>query len=389
MTPPSRNVRLLTAIHFCAGLRFSGPFLIIYFARVSGSFTLGMSMFAVTSLAQTLLDVPTGVLSDSVGRKATIVGGMCADLIATVCYAAAPGYGLLAAGAALQGSAWALYSGNNDALLYESLAAEGSADAYPAFLGRLLAAQHLAFGIAAIVGGVFALESLRLVFGATLVPQLLALACCLALREPPRRAKPVTPRGHLAASLRQFRASPALRLLTVAAALRYAVGEAGYQFQQAFVATLWPAWALGVAPTLSNLGGAASFYVSGRVVRRLGAVRVLIGDALCSRVLSVAALAVPTVVSPALLASTSLTYGPGEVAMNALLQEQFTDAQRATLSSLASFVGTFAYAVAAVSVGVVADRLGPMKTLLVVQAVLLLPLLLYRRLLRKPNPAFP
>ena len=68
---------------------------------------------------------------------------------------------------------------------------------------------------------------------------------------------------------------------------------------------------------------------------------------------------------------SSIFYGPGEVALNTLLQEQFTDRQRATVASLNTTVGNILFALTAVLIGLLADKVGPTVTLLVVQIALL------------------
>lgn len=112
-----RNVRLLAWFNFFTDFRPYAPIAILYFAQVSGSYALGMSVFSAVMLAQSLFEVPTGVFSDLIGRKKTIVCGALAGVLSLVCYATGGTYIVLLAGAAFEGLARAFYSGNNDALL--------------------------------------------------------------------------------------------------------------------------------------------------------------------------------------------------------------------------------------------------------------------------------
>ena len=63
------KIRLLALFNFFDAFRFSGAILVIYFARVSGSYALGMSVFSINSISQLVFDVPTGLISDALGRK--------------------------------------------------------------------------------------------------------------------------------------------------------------------------------------------------------------------------------------------------------------------------------------------------------------------------------
>ncbi len=377
-----QKIRLFAWFRFFTSLRFSSAILIIYFARVSGSFALGMSVFSVVSLSQLVFDIPTGALSDAIGRKRILCAGAVSALCFTACYAAAHSYWLLAAGALFEGLDRALYSGTWSALLFETLAEHESIGRYAEFSGKLTAVEHTAYGLSGLVGGLLAAYSFPLVFWLTLVPQAVALVLTLFLHEPARvdRARRMT--AGLREALRQFRANGRLRLLTLATALTETIGETAFQFRPAFYITVWPVWALGVTGTLTQFAGAAGFYLAGRVIHRLGALRVLIGEVITSRLVNVTALLFPTAASPALISLTSLTYGPSQVATDTLLQDEFTNEQRATMGSVVSQTSNVGFAVGAVLLGYCADQIGPTRTLLIMQALGLLSLWVYQRLFR-------
>jgi predicted MFS family arabinose efflux permease len=62
--------------------------------------------------------------------------------------------------------------------------------------------------------------------------------------------------------------------------------------------------------------------------------------------------------SPGIFASGSLFFGPYMVARDHLFQQEFTDEQRATMSSISSFAGSIVFAIAALIIGQIADRFG-------------------------------
>lgn len=376
-----RQLALLRYFRFFSALRFAAPLLVIYFAHVSGSYALGMSVFSIASVSQLLFDIPAGVLSDRVGRKPVMVAGAAVSLLFTVSYAVGRNYWFLALGGALEGLARALFSGNDTALLYETLADERCEGRYAEQLGKIGAGTQIAFAIAALAGGLIATRSFQLAFWLTLLPQAAALGICTRLREPRRRARTGhTAFGHLGHSLRQFARNRRLRLLVTAAAWQDAFGESAFQFRLIFFQLFWPIWALGAAQTLTYVVSTVSFYVSGRVIGRLSALKVLVGNVLVGRLLNGVALLFPSVLSPALMSLTSVTYGMGEVAMDTLQQQEFSDEQRATMGSVSSQALNLGFAVAAVALGALADRIGAIHALIVVQVLLLVPLALYRLL---------
>lgn len=74
-----KNASLLGLISFLSEFRLYAAIAVLYFTEITGSMTLGMGVFSVTMLSSALLELPTGILSDVVGRKKTIVLGTMAS----------------------------------------------------------------------------------------------------------------------------------------------------------------------------------------------------------------------------------------------------------------------------------------------------------------------
>jgi hypothetical protein len=111
---------------------------------------------------------------------------------------------------------------------------------------------------------------------------------CWGAHQCDRRTTPAYPAsGNIYAHLREafFNTirNRRLRTLSAASILGYALSESSWLFQSAFIKTLWPTWAIGLAQMLSNIGAAVSFYLSGRLIRRFGEFKILSGDLRYSR----------------------------------------------------------------------------------------------------------
>jgi MFS family permease len=369
----SRNVRLLGWFNFCGDFRMYGPIMVIYFAQVTGSYTAAASLLAVKMLASAAFEVPTGVLSDRLGRRGTMIAGAVVMVTAHLGYAGAPGYGLLLAAVVLEGLATALWSGNNESLLYDTLLEAGREDEFPRHSGRVSSMFQIALALAAAVGGVVAgAWSPRAVVVLSVLPQVLCVLVALRVREP-RVHGPLESGAlvHLGSALRGIRRDPVLRRMTLVSALRYS-SESAARLSPVFVAGLWPLWALGLWRTFGHGVAFAGFRVSGRVIGRLGAARTLLLGELFDSVVNFIALVKPTVVSPVLLGSPA--YGISTVAQQTLLQRGFTDRERATMGSLAALLGSVLYALVALGAGLAADRWGIVAALLAIQAVVLIAL---------------
>ena len=379
-----KNIKLISWFNFFTDFKLYAPVAIIYFAKVSGSYALGMSVFSIVMLSAALFEIPTGVFSDLIGRKKTIVFGALASVLCAVFYAIGGVYLFLVMGAIFEGLSRSFYSGNNSALLYDTLAENQQEAEYHTFLGKTSSMFQVALAISAIAGSVIAHWSFVWVMWISVIPQVLCLFISFKIIEP---ANQLSEGGnvftHTKKALRYFVKNKKLRLLSLASVLSYALGESVYKFTSAFMNTLWPLWAIGIAKALSNIGAAISFYFSGKLIKKYKEFKILIFGNIYSRIVNIISLIFPTVLSPALMSSTSFFYGVSLTAKGNLFQKEFTSVQRATMGSLNSFFGSIAFTIISFSLGLLADKIGPMKALFFTQGSMFSILWLYWKLFRE------
>src|SRR5205823_2791395 len=132
-----RNIRLLTWFNFCDDFRIYNAVAVVYFAQITHSYALAGLVFSIAKVSSAVFEIPTGILSDLVQRKFTLICGQVASTLAVLCYALGGSFSVLAVGATFEGLAFALFSGNNDALLYDTLKQEGAELQFATFQGRL------------------------------------------------------------------------------------------------------------------------------------------------------------------------------------------------------------------------------------------------------------
>ncbi|MCA0455020.1 MAG: MFS transporter [Chloroflexi bacterium] len=379
----ARNLRLISWFNFWADFRPYAPIAILYFSQVSGSYALGMSIYSVSQLAQSLFEVPTGVLSDRVGRKRTVVYGAVAAVCSLTFYAIGDAYLPLLIGGLFEGLARSFYSGNNDALLYDTLAEMEQRESFQEYLGRTSSMYQFALAISAVIGSLIAAFSFQLTMWVSVIPMVLSLIVSLQLVEPKAHTRTSSNvYSHLATAFHNFRKNARLRTLSIASVLSYAIGESSWLFRSTFVASLWPVWALGVAQMIGNATAAVSFYYAGRIIRRFGEYRLLVGGMSLSEAINLFGLLVPTVLSPALMAANSVFFGVNNVAKSSLIQHEFSDEQRATMGSFTSLAGSLTFAVFSFLLGALADRIGVIPALVVAVLASVIPMVMYARVLR-------
>ena len=126
-----------------------------------------------------------------------------------------------------------------------------------------------------------------------------------------------------------------------------------------------------------------SFHYSGRVINRFTATKTLIVNDIVTRAIHIFAIILPSIFSPILMSSTSLLWGISNVSKNKLLQEQFTNKQRATMSSVISFFGNLLAGAVAIGIGLFSDRIGLVNTLLSMQLFFIPIIFLYIQFSRR------
>lgn len=380
-----KNVFLLGLINFLTEFKLYAAIVILYFTEVTGSMTLGMGVLSLSMLSASLLELPTGVLSDVIGRKKTIVIGACASFISIILYAVGLSTFWLFAGAVLEGLSVALFSGNNDAFLYDHLKCQKCEQSYKAYLGKTSSMAHIALSISTLAGSLILLfGSFSLVFTISVIPKAICAAITLLLNEPESAASknPISPWKHLVEALREVYQNKKLLKLVAADSLSGGAGEAAYQFRATFIAMVWPAWAIGLAGTLGDVFAAVSFLISEKWISRKGSKWIILMGKGYSLVINVVSFITGNMFSPILLTSNALFYGVMQVAQNDMSQRLFTDRHRASMGSIKALAGSLVYALLAVLIGWIADRLGVVTALVSFQVFGGISLVIYVFLFR-------
>ncbi len=382
-----RNIRLLTWFNFFTDLRLYAPIAIIYFSQVTGSYALGMSIFSIVFISSALFELPTGIISDYVGRKKTLILGAFAAVMYSIFYASADSYTFLIIGAIIEGLSRSFYSGNNDALLYDTLKEKGKENEYEEYMGKTHSMFQIAAAICALIGGVLATWSFPLVMWLSVLSQLGCFIISILIIPPKVETNTIDENifVHLKDAIRKFIENKKLRLLSLSSILGFGFGEASYQFQSAFYSTLWPVWAIGIAKTLSSIGATISFRLAGKINNKYGSVKILLITNIYNRIINFISALFPSIFSPILMSSTSLLFGVSYVAENSLMQKEFTDKQRATMQSLDSFFGSIFFGIVSFGIGLIADTLSPAYAIIVIQFCMLPTLIINWLLVKNHN----
>ncbi|MFV0626546.1 MAG: MFS transporter [Alphaproteobacteria bacterium] len=353
-----KNIKLFYLFNFLDGFWPCAPFFVIYFSEITGSFTLAMSLGAIHNLTTTCMEAPTGILSDKFQRKTVTFFGSLSVLIAACLYAMAETYELLVLASIFYGIYNALMSGNNDALIYDSLKENGKEKKYHKVLGKSRGFKSLAFGISALVGaGIVWLSGIRETFYVVIAVSVLLIIISLRLHEPKIHTGEISenPFAHFGKSIKNVWKNKRLRYLTLATGLDYGIGMAAYDFVNVFFNRFVPTWVLGALRTFASFLGALGNFLSHKISMSFGYTKTVLGFIGLNYVINIVSVLSNSVLSPFIKSFDNLTYCIAEPAQNTLMQKEFTDKQRATMGSVVSLFRSFVYGICSLLVGVLAD----------------------------------
>ena len=367
--PSLRNIRLFYIFSFLNNFWPCAPFFVIYFSQVTGSFTLAMSLGAIHNLTTTCLEVPTGILSDKFKRKTITFLGSLSVFVAACLYSAANNYLALVTASVFYGLYNALMSGNNEALVFDSLKENHLQGKYHKVLGRMHGYGSLAFGVSAMVGaGIVWLWGIKETFYVVVLVSFLMLLISLRLCEPEIHTDEVSnnPFKHFSESVKNIWKNKRLRYLSLASGMDYGIGYAAFDFINVFFNQFVATWVLGALRTVSFFLGTLGYFLSYKISKTIGYTKTIMIFMGLNYVVDFLSVLTNCIISPFIKTFDELTYGIAEPAQNTLMQKEFTDKQRATMGSVVSLFRSLVYGICSILVGIMADIFSEYVSLMVI-----------------------
>jgi len=165
------------------------PILIPYYQSHHLSTTQIYVVQATYALAVLLLEVPSGYLSDRIGRKHTLVLGALFFPIGIGVYMLGTGVWHFILAELFIAGANSMRSGCDSALIYDTLLSMKRESDYKKYEGRSIFFTRIGTATSSILGGLLALVSLKLPFLINLLTVSAMLPVALLLVEPERRRR--------------------------------------------------------------------------------------------------------------------------------------------------------------------------------------------------------
>ena len=383
-----RNIKLLKWDNFFCGLYALSMVLVIYFENITKSYAQAMLIYSISSIVKVAMEIPTGIFSDKIGRKKTIILSSLLFFITSFIWAFAGSLDnvlLLYVGAVIFGISDAFLSGTNEALMFETMEELKKQDNFDVLFSQCNGWLQVGFVcssiIAAIVIYFFDMEVLAWF---SIIPMMISFFIALWYVEPKvyNRRKDITSVKVFIASLKDIYANRKAFLFSLLDVMENALGMSCHRFEVAYFNTLIPLWAVNFARLLKQVTGVISFFMISKI-KSLGASRILFGSMIGNAFVRVLGLVIDNVLTPFVMSSVNLFYGTAETIRKDILQHEFTTKQRATMGSIVSFFSNIVMAILMYILGYVADVYTPYCAICVVVVIKVLLVVCSIPLLRK------
>jgi len=184
----ARTVRLYPWYVFFRDCLFWAPAFFLYFASVL-PLSRVLWLEAVYYVSVAILEVPSGYVSDRLGRRPTLFFSALCMVAAYLLFFSGASFWVFSIGQVLLASGFACASGTDTSLHFESLKALGREDEY---VGREARAFRLAFvagAVGAIGGGALAMISLKTVYLGSALTGVASMVLLMFIGEPPAEGK--------------------------------------------------------------------------------------------------------------------------------------------------------------------------------------------------------
>ena len=182
-----RNLWKVYFYRFLSDFWLIAPILVPFYEKNGLSATQVFVVQAIYSASLVICEIPSGYLSDVIGRKNTLVLGSLILPVGLFIYAFSYGFFGFALAEIILGIAAALRSGTDSALIYDTLIQMDREAEYKKFEGTAESFHQIAHASSAILGGLFALTSLRLPFYMNIASGLILFPLAVSFIEPERK----------------------------------------------------------------------------------------------------------------------------------------------------------------------------------------------------------
>ena len=196
---------------------------------------------AIYYAAVVILEVPSGYLSDTLGRRLTLLVSAVSAIFAYALFFLGGSFGVFALAQIGLAASMAFRSGTDTSFHYDLLKCLGREDAYPQREARITRNVFIASAGAALLGGVGSIYALRVAYGFSFLTACVAFVLVLLFAEPDREASTARQASGFFLQIRAclaYLSQPVLGWLMLFSVFMTVVNHIPYEFYQPYIQLL-------------------------------------------------------------------------------------------------------------------------------------------------------
>lgn len=359
-----RNIKLFKWDNFFAGLWPLSTLVVIYFETVTHSYALAMLVFSLTNLTTTLMEIPTGIFSDKIGRRKTLIFAAVTIFICFFLWALAGETSqawMLFVGALFWGMSDAFLSGTDEALMYETMEELGKEKDFQLLFSKSGGFNQIGLAVsalsAALITYFFSLQTLAWISVFPILGQLLIAFLYVEPKHLIHKQK-ISPYKHFLIGFRKLWRNKKLRFYAIIDMIDSSVGTASYRMESAYYETLITPWLINMARFLKQICGTVSFFIV-PYVSKIGLVKMFFGSMIGNIIIRLSGVLMNNILTPFLMSTVNIFFGTAKTSAASILQKEFSKSQRATMKSIISLGGGILMALVLYLFGWLADIYSP------------------------------
>lgn len=357
-----RNVFLFKFYYFFWRFKPLEVLLIVYLSQVLKSYAMATAVYAIFNISYAVAKIPSGLISDKIGRKSVIIA---ANILMTMafCLLALSGQigvsWLLFAFALLWGCGEALSAGTIEAMIYETSQSLGRKDKFYTIYSKSMFFDQLgcAFGAFCAMAVTYFMP-LQVVAWLSVFPPFMQLIVACFFVEPQVEKKAIAfSLGNIADAFGQFKKNKTLCLYALFDVYFSTLGDISHRLESAYFKLFTSNWVISLARVLKHFWGMMGFAFVARLNVFLK-VKMFFSSIICNVFVRTLAIAFNNVCSPFIHMFINFFYATGITAKADIMQNEYLPEYRATSEAIIQFIKGIYMSVVMLLLGIIADMQG-------------------------------
>lgn len=355
----SRNLYIFKLYYFCWRFKPLTALMIIYFTQIMKSYSAAMGIFAIFNISYAFAKIPSGLLSDKLGRKPILISANILISVAFIILALAGQFELkylLYVFAFMWGLGEALSVGTIDALMYETAENLKQYNHFKSIYAKSMYYDQLGCALGAACSAFITYSwPIQIVAWISILPPLSLLIISFFFIEPQIRTKRISiSANNLITALKQFAKNKTLTFYAIFDIYFSTLGDISHRFESAYFKLFTTNWLISFVRVLKHVCGMLGF-ASIAYIKHLSNTKLYFGAISCNVCIRTIAVIANNICTPFIHTVINFFYAIAATGKTDILQQEFSPDYRATTQSIIQFTKGLYMSAIMYLLGIIAD----------------------------------